>query len=93
MNPKDEILEMIKGCRPKKRRSVTMIARRPELATLIAEFLDMKARGETDLTVDWFYQDKLRPEYGGPKHTRSVYDWIRDELQRDPFTGKPLDEA
>lgn len=63
------------------------------LGDAILEFLQLKATGHpkaAHLTLTWFYEKKLRPEFGGPASMHTVRTYVREILKLDPATGNPL---
>lgn len=70
-----------------------MVADNEPLADAILQFLQLKATGHpkaSHLTLRWFYLNKLRPEFGGPKWYGTVLKYARDVLHLNPQTGNPL---
>jgi len=69
-----------------------MISDNPDLAAAIARFLDLKASSDErvqGITLSWFYVNKLRDRFGGPRTMDTVRSYVRDVLKRDHITGAP----
>ena len=62
------------------------------LADAISYFLRLKAEGDprAHVSLKWFFENKLRPKYGGPKTVDTVRKFARDVLNRDPSTGEQI---
>lgn len=60
------------------------------LADAIEYFLRLKAEGDprAHVSLKWFYEQKLRDRFGGPKTVDTVRKFAREILGRDPQTGK-----
>lgn len=89
--PESIVEELLNDIDMPTRRNV--ISQMPELGTAIEHFLDLKRdRDErvAHLTLAWFYTNKLRPRFGGPKTMDTVRAYVRDILRRDPQTGGEL---
>lgn len=70
-----------------------MVSDNKPLADAILEFLQLKATGHpkaAHLTLRWFYEHKLRAEFGGPRWFGTVRKYVREILKLDPATGNPL---
>jgi hypothetical protein len=59
-----------------------------ELSRAISHFLDLRAAGKTMLYLSWFYEHRLRDEFGGPS-IGTVLRHVRTCLRRSP-TGECL---
>ena len=73
------------------RRSI--VADNEPLADAILQFLQLKATGHpkaVHISLKWFYENKLRPEFGGPQTMDTVRSYVRNILKLDPATGNPL---
>ena len=63
------------------------------LAAAIRHFLDLKLRDDDrvrGITLAWFYREKLRDRFGGPRTMDTVRSFARDILKRDPISGVAL---
>jgi hypothetical protein len=62
------------------------------LADAISYFLRLKAEGDkrAHVSLKWFYENKLRQKYGGPKSIDTVRKYARDVLGLDPKTGESI---
>ena len=60
------------------------------LAEAVEYFLRLKAEGDprAHVTLKWFYEQKLRDRFKGPKSVDTVRKFAREILRRDPQTGK-----
>lgn len=66
----------------------------PELVSAVTHFLDLKAADDArvkGITLRWFYLNKLRDAFDGPKTDACIRRYIADVLKRDFQTGKPLE--
>lgn len=64
----------------------------PELVAALRYFLELRAAGDpsTRVHLAWFYREKLRDQFNGPKSFCTVRAYIRDVMKLDPKTGKTL---
>ena len=88
--PKDEVDALLKNCNQRK---LSMIEKNKPLAEAITHFMHLTQSADTrveGLSLNWFYENKLRPKYGGPSKIDTVKKFVREILLQDPTTGKSL---
>lgn len=71
----------------------SVVANNGPLARAVREFLELKAAGDKrviGLSLSWFYREKLQVKFGGPAWFGTVRKYVREYLQVDINTGKPL---
>lgn len=90
-HPENIVDQLLGDLAPPAARSV--ISDNPELGEAIKYFLDLKAKGHPaakHITLRWFYINKLRDQFDGPRWLGTVRRYAREVLKLDPATGKPL---
>lgn len=83
----DDMLAEVPSHRP------GIIERNEPLVRALRRFLELKAANDSrvqHITLAWFYVNKLREEFKGPKTIDCVRAFVRDVLKLDPKTGKAL---
>lgn len=71
----------------------SMIEDNPDLAAAIQHFLNLKRDDDPrvkGVTLTWFYNNKLRDAFDGPRWFGTVRKYVREVLKRDPKTGREL---
>jgi len=89
--PEDIVNDMLADVTIPAKRNV--ISDNEPLAAAISHFLDLKHRDDDrvrGITLAWFYREKLRDRFGGPRTMDTVRAFARDILRRDPITGEAL---
>lgn len=71
-------------------RSKNSIVTNEPLARAIQHFMKLLREEKTSVTFHWFYNNKLRATYNGPKAVGSAYNYVRSVLRLDPTTGQSL---
>ena len=72
-----------------------VISDNADLAAAVRHFLDLKKANDprvAGITLAWFYKNKLRDRFGGPRTMDTVRTYVREILKRDPSTGENYGE-
>lgn len=83
----DEVDALLEDCNPRK---PGMIEKNKPLAKAITHFMKLKFNEDErveHVSLAWFYENKLRPKYNGPKKIETVKKFISEVLMLDPETG------
>ncbi len=64
----------------------------PKLVSAIKYFLELKATRHplASVSLPWFYREKLRERFDGPRWYGTVRSYVRDVMKLDPTTGEAL---
>ena len=62
------------------------------LKTTLDAFMQKRATGKTHVSLNCLYEKCLVPELGAPKSLKALYNHVRNCMQRDTKTGKPLND-
>lgn len=75
-SPEKAVDDLLKGLTETKKPCA--VERNEPLAAALRHFLALKAKGEAEVALEWFYENKLKELYNGPSMT-TVRRWVRKQ--------------